>query len=1124
MDDYRQADSTRGYLLYRYLLGRLAISRSNKGAPNNQQTARRVGDNNLRKIISAVLADEETWHQTVSLKSRDAGLTTGRVAEMLGELKASLAAEYRAYDLDYSRVLTANDILVALYHLTELAPDERSRLGLPVGDKLTLLKQTLLSLQLKDGSANYESIFKAYKEAVGLEFTSSEKALENLNQVNDLIEHSVRAALQHLPDRPRRFHKQRSEPSSEDIIQELSRKAQREVRRLLVRSGNTQVFLVDNETKHPFISHYLPPAFIQKFSKTIVSNERLTAQLPVHLKQITIEARGPLPFTDTSIGSHQYRNTYPRLLDPYLQELDGHVEHALIDEIPSPSDYELASQGVTKLTLSFYIKIDNDYESVVPDVFSTLASSTEQPYPYRRVDFDYSSTGIGGTLSHIIKVINTTLIQDIACLSRFFPIVRDVASTQTIIRDNVSSPIWAHSLVKLCHNRAVGQALWVYEDNKPSSSEEFSFGDPIGQGDFCGFDFFIAQAQSAVQARLQAILNTGINPTDYIQQLCEKVERQLTLKRARQTLTYYPFSSMGMIGIIHQKVLKDKFKHRALCSTDAGVYYDAFLSITEAFLDEGAYRAAYHNLKKLELLDTYAVQSLAPKNSANIDINSCEVFSSQLIIRYLLCKATYYYLYDLNGPIDEHIQREFSAQVTRQQLVKKTWHILESAQEHVKARLKKYLVVGEVSQGTFSPHYKLLSRIYLLRARLLTFFPRMVPNAESYLPTENFSRQQRTKASVHWGKLYLLEKARLYIAAEGDGESYAYYAALQSCYYLTAAYTDPQQLILSEQEAGKTHSFDRDHCLSRAKRLKDHALLAYARTGRLCYNAIKEKSGQPEEFDEYGRYFIEKLPAIFEARGRHRGRKVSDNNEFLTLDISLLAIKPETLSHITTNPPSKTIYLFGTNACHIFLARGLYLLCSNDNEEFRRSSAPEDPVDWPSKLELAGRLFDLAWAIAEDGCGLARDEVDPQKKSITRSFKTGTHRSQYTSREIDSVRDLYPRRVSEVADIGKIFSAACMVLKLKLLPETDRLPLLEDMNKLISMIHGEYRFEKKRLLQEIFLEQSRYNGHLEHFLSSAQVALRAHLPNSAAPATSKEMYGHRDELMKALFSTLLNES
>ena len=51
-------------------------------------------------------------------------------------------------------------------------------------------------------------------------------------------------------------------------------------------------------------------------------------------------------------------------------------------------------------------------------------------------------------------------------------------------------------------------------------------GDSVGHGDFCGFDFLIAQAQAALQARLQAIRSTGIYPRQYIRELCEKVERQ----------------------------------------------------------------------------------------------------------------------------------------------------------------------------------------------------------------------------------------------------------------------------------------------------------------------------------------------------------------------------------------------------------------------------------------------------------------------------------------------------------------------------------------------------------------------------------------------------------------------
>ena len=397
----------------------------------------------------------------------------------------------------------------------------------------------------------------------------------------------------------------------------------------------------------------------------------------------------------------------------------------------------------------------------------------------------------------------------------------------------------------------------------------------------------------------------------------------------------------------------------------------------------------------------------------------------------------------------------------------------------------------------------------------------MVPNAETLLPTENFSGQQRTVASIHWGKLYLLEKARLYIAAEGDSERYAYYAALQSCYYLAAAHTDSKALaLINKPRVGNVRELDHNHCLMWAKRLRDHALLSYAKTGRRCYTAIKEKSGLPNEFDSYGRYSIEKLPAIFEDRGHHHNRETIQSNDFLTIDISLLVINQEALPKITADHPNTNIYLFGTNACHIFLARGLYMLCSDNNEEFNENTSDE-AVEWAQKLSLAGRLFDLAWAFAEDGCSLSRDTTDKKRKNIIRSFQDTQSTNQYTSCEIDSVRDLYPRRVSEVADIGKIYSAACKVLQLHLSSVSARETITLDIQKLFGMLHGEYRFQHKRLFKIMLLSQPRYNGHLEAFLTRAREVLDHHFPQSDKIATDLEMRNHRNNLMKALFATLM---
>ena len=1126
----RHPDSARSYYLYRYLLGRLAIARKQDGSPNSRQTGKRVGDKNLRKILPDLLSDEKDWDSAVAKYKKYGRTTTGELVEMLGTLKETLIQDYKTHDVPYGRLLTTEDILSALYRLIDLTPTERKRLGLPVGDKLTLLQQTLLSLQLKDRTENYEAVFRAYKEAVGLRFTDDvETTITNLDQVNRLIEESVRAELSHLPNRAHYRSSQRPSYSSEETIVELSRKAQREVRRLLIRSGNTRVFFKDASAEHPFISSYLQPAFIKKLSQTVVKNERLTFHLPVFLKRLTIGSRGPLPFSDTSLGTEKI-STYPRLLEPELQELDGSAEHPLTGDIPEPSDYELASQVATKVTLYFYIKVPTDYESIVPKTVKALASeSFEERHGYRRVDFSYSSTGVGGTLSHIVKIINTTLLSGIPCLSEFFPIAHDVTSSQALIRDNVPSPVWAHSLVKLCHNRSVNEALWAF-DEKSDAYDDFSFGEPIGYGDFCGFDFLIAQAQSSLNARLRAIYNTGINPDDYIKELCQKVEQENALRHAWHMLQYYPFSSMAMVGIIHEAILDPVFKRsdqkpaRKLEEGDLRIYFDAYLSIAEVLLSEGAYKAAYRNLKKIDILET-SVESLARNGNNNANSDDHMVTSSSLTIRYLVCKAFYFYLYDLEEQDYTYWQDEFSSRPTREQLVVKAWRTLHLAQKHIKARLDKYVVIGEISQGTFHPHYNLLSRIYLLRARLLTFFPRLVPKSDELLPTEDFSGRQRREASIHWGKLFLLEKARLYIAAAGDGETYSAYAALQSCYYLTAAYAKLENTRLQNRRKEVSCQLEREHCLSWAKKLRDHALLTYAHIGKRCYNAIKEKSGLPDEFESHGRYSIEKLPAIFEDRGLQKGRAQSEDDQFLTLDVSLLAIRHEDLPRLTADHPESSIYLYGTNACHLFFVRGLCLLGSDTTEEFIHNE-PAGPIQWERKLSLARRLFDLAWAIAEDGCTIQREPdyrqkaPDERQKQITRSFKGPKDSAQYTTREIDSVRDLYPRRVNEIADISKVFSAACMVLQLYLLPSDSRAAILQDIDKILSMLHGQYRLENS-LQKLLLLRQKRYNGHLADFLADAAAVVKRYQPDSEMAYSGEAIAACRDDILKDLFGVLV---
>ena len=510
-------DSWRIYHLYYYLCGSLAMSRRPDQQPNAQGIEKRLGKTGFRKVVKTLFSKDRSWQGNLEKTSK---VTTGSVVTMLSELRNTLDSEYQQHDEPYSRVLTTEDILIVLHKLIELTPQEREQLRLPMGDGLTLLQQMLLTLQTAGGVENYEVIFRAYKEAVGLNFSGTSFVDHNLDEIDTLIAETVQDSLEYLPERQSHHASGSSRfPSKSETCRDLTLKAQREIRRLLARSGNTQAFLPDNATGHPYIRHYLQPAFVRKLAETVVNNERLTDRFPVYLKRVTMEACGPLPFADRNLGSLELDRAYPSLLNSDLQRLDKKANFELVNGLPGPSDYELASQEATKIVVEFYIKVPTTYECSVEEIFNTLVSNTAYTNKqYQRVDFALSSTGIGGTLSHVIKVINIALLEDIPCLNAFFPIAHDVTSTQAIIRDNVSSPLWAHSLVKLCHKETVGMALQTFQGSS-SSYDRFAFGDPIGHGDYCGFDFLLSQVQASLQSRLQAVRNTGVSPDGVTQRL-----------------------------------------------------------------------------------------------------------------------------------------------------------------------------------------------------------------------------------------------------------------------------------------------------------------------------------------------------------------------------------------------------------------------------------------------------------------------------------------------------------------------------------------------------------------------------------------------------------------------------
>jgi len=1133
------SDGHRIYQLYYYLCACLAMEHRPDGSPVSAAISNRLSDkSDFRKIVSRIFQHDASAPQELDLGSFGR-LTTGEVVTMLARLQDHLRQAYQEHEKPYTQVLSTGDILTVLAKVVELTPDERNLLGLGIsGDGLTLLQRALLILQTVGALENYELVFRLYKAAIGLEFATADPPLQNLEKVDELIEKTVRQALDYLPERsPRQRNHESPSPSSADTIRELILKAQREVRRLLARSGNQEGGSMGRTGVDSYIQHYFQPRFVVKLAQTVVANERLTSQFPVYLKRVTIESAGPLPFADKAFESRDQRllddsGPYPALLHPSLRKVDQYAALERSNQLPGPGDYELASQEANRVVAEFYVKVPEPYQAVVPHIFRQISSGEGE-----RIDFSLSSTGIGGALSHVIKVINMALLWDIPCLKEYFSIAHDVTSTQTIVRDNVASPIWAHSLVKLCRKTSVGQAIQGSGANGLQAYEQFAFADPMGHGDYCGFDFFSAQGQASLQARLQAIRSTGVLPDRYLQDLCRQIEYRLALKGAWANLQGYPFSSLAMIGVIERDILAPGVGEagspgegcevqgeqcqgdRPLTKSDPYIFFDACLSIAEALLDEGTYRRACRYLNRLRVLDEFVQRETAIAQPAETSTHSgVEIFSGALLVRYLLCWANYYYLYDPDDHDPDYLPPNCTPDINREGLIRRAWQVLEQAQQHIERRLRKYVVINEVSQGTFHPHYNLLGRMAFLRAKLLLFFSRYVPAEKEYLATDVMVGQQRTPASIHWGRLHLAEKARLYAAADGNGELYACYAALQSWMYLVTAYADPKCLSLSLSYSRAPFSLQsRAELLNWAKTLRDHALISYAETGRQCYYQIKEKSGLPNESDHFGFYEIQKIKPIYEARGPQDPHLNPSAPQVLVLDMSLLCIRPEDIPKLSPNHPDRTIYLFGSNACYLFFARGMFLLCSDQRGEFDPSPMRE-LAQWNDKLHQAMRLLNMAWAIAEEG-GHIQPSQDSTGYRITRDEASAVPDHAYTSADVNSIRDLYPRRVTEIADLGKVFSAACMVLRLYTLPDGERSPLLSDISRILHTLHGAHRLNQT--LRHLMVDQQRYNGHLTSFCDRAKSILYDHRTRALNTPPPTSLTHCRDTLLAELFGTLM---
>ncbi|MEO1388667.1 MAG: hypothetical protein AAFV85_15065, partial [Cyanobacteria bacterium J06634_6] len=906
----------------------------------------------------------------------------------------------------------------------------------------------------------------------------------------------------------------------------------------------------------------------------VSENNLLNKDFPIYIKKITLNHPGPLPLPkQTERQKYSYFN---KEIIEMCHPPDGYAH------LSAPVDNrleQLLAQSVTQSTTEFCIRVSESeeshskYEPFSQKIYDEIKNKVDG---HVRVHFTIRGTGVGGGLSQIVRSINAALFWDVSCLKEefFFPIAHDVVVHQEIIHKNTPSPVWSHSLVKLCRRETINDALWqslepVVADTKREepqtaektniirSYEEFAFVDPEGRGDYCEFGMFSSAAKAALQARLQAIKNAGISASVYRDALLRREEQQYILQEAKKMVSGYPFSAFAMESYLQAELFDGLHRDEKGSVSDNSFSYvvcDAYLTLIETFVAEGVYRKAYKYLSELhERLSASSnnwiawCQSYMDESTDGIpNKSSADSFSGVLLVRYELCMAEYFYILDCAeeykaNKAEYFIGTEAFADLTA--AVKLAWKALDRAEQLLMVRLAKYHVINEISQATFHPYYHLLSRIYLLRAKMMIVHPLsagLFMGVDFRLPTDHpFKAARRTKPGcIHGGRLFLLERARLYAACDGDNDLYMTATAYQ-CWSVLLASLEQGEAVEINQQGNPIRILIED-CLPWARKLRDHALLQYEETGRRCYHEIKELSGLSDAFADnlfaidkrrFGSYNIDPIPSIRETIGErepgHRllppsektGGKTSSRkeDEVLFLDMRMLSLRKGWVD--SSNPQNmQTIYLFGPKSAYLFFIRGLYHLFSNEQKEFS-SGTQEQPLTtlaaWDQKLKDCYQLFNYAWATADDGCTIEQTGSERKQWKIKRY--SSKRMSPIQDKHAASVWDLYPFRVTEIDDLGKIFAVVCASLRLYTSTSSDDTAARErEIAWLLERLHREHDIENNPDCAEALKGQKRYNGHLYQRLLNCQAEIQKTI--RGAKADVKRMKKEKRRLLEVIFS------
>jgi len=850
----------------------------------------------------------------------------------------------------------------------------------------------------------------------------------------------------------------------------LVRKVEREISRIKLQSGIEQANVAlgtDYTSTHkPRLSRYLTADFVQRLAYSVVDNELITDKFPIHIKYIQVERVRPLPLYIRKGEEKKKFALNSFLIDENEQEAEG-VQG-------------LARQVAYRVKIDFYIKTPKDYEKKFEKVSAFSHVSGKD-----RLEFSEEIVGIGCITSHITTLLNRLIFWHIPFFEEYLPIINGIHCNDEVMGGTPNSPVWSNCTVRMYKDKDIHKAI-----AQDLPRDEIATAAEIADADFCGFDLIETSAKAALHARLKLVKQVlakqpGTTADGYITVLCNKIEELTAFKRAQQFLSHYPFSLRAMEGDLETTIFKDNYRKRTrkfqfeICVDEetgeeelwSSTALAAQIEIAEANLKEGLSHIAK---QYLEIIRPYF------EGEEKIQI------SSLLKARYYLCWFRYYYLGDI-----KHQKDEFP---DRYRAVRQAEESLECASRHLKTRLIRYDKLNELTQSNVHPHFYLLSRIYAHKAKLYIFFP-------SYM-------RKLSQTEMLLEPVKLLEKARIYAARDGDPALYAQWSAYQSWCYVMIAY-------INRKEDVALSNFSYGECFEWAEQLLSHAEICYSATGRDCYQQIKDRGGSTTEYvhtepsegdsklatrkyyERYGKTVIEVIPLIKELFLKEdedssvEKQGYEETSNVITLDFSLLKKRK--------NDEKSSIYLFGMQSGIILFAQGMLSLCKPYKDDRALIEAVET---------RAMRLFNYCCAIASDGTRRKNknasstlfEKIDPESIVLDRDFIDRTEESESSFSGSSRFKDrllqrLYPHRLTQFSDLGKIFIIVCEILLLVTSPPIkDFYKSKQNTLKMGTEIQR-YTNEIRRHLKALRINepfpfpedercgQQRYNGHLaEHYV------------------------------------------